>query len=107
MVLQGSKELYNEVFEKFDHQKGDGWTDVDVRPFRSRLSHLSNFIADSSRPLLPQSYHHTPEMLDWLVNEKGCVWHKVCANAGDLILWDSVRFFSVFLLFSKFLRSSR
>ncbi|KAL7409791.1 hypothetical protein BDY24DRAFT_195714 [Mrakia frigida] len=64
MVLQGSKELFNEVFEKFDHQKGEGWTDID-------------------------SYHHTPEMLDWLVNEKGCVWHKVCADAGDLILWDS------------------
>lgn len=58
-------QLYNEVFAKFSHQMpADGWTDVD-------------------------SYHHTPEMLDWLVNEKGCTWHKVCAGPGDLILWDS------------------
>lgn len=28
-------------------------------------------------------------MLEWMINEKGCYWEKVCADPGDLILWDS------------------
>nr|AOR51877.1 phytanoil-CoA dioxygenase [Phaffia rhodozyma] len=65
MVLRGSKELYNECFDRFAHQRpAEGWTPLD-------------------------SYHHTPEMLEWMIKEKGCTWHKVEAPAGSVILWDS------------------
>jgi hypothetical protein len=56
---------FNECFARFDHQKPEGgWT-------------------------LADSYHHTPEMIDWMIKDKGCYWEKVVAGPGDLILWDS------------------
>lgn len=66
MVLQGSSQHYNELFAKFAHlMPAEGWTTENWFP-------LSN-----------------PEMVDWLINDKGCSWHKVCAPEGSLILWDS------------------
>ena len=34
-------------------------------------------------------HNHTPEQLQWL-EEHGAKWVKVCAEPGDLLLWDSV-----------------
>ncbi|KAL8279769.1 hypothetical protein RQP46_007864 [Phenoliferia psychrophenolica] len=36
----------------------------------------------------PEWYGFTPAGLDWL-KSKGCVWTKVTAGPGDLIVWDS------------------
>ncbi|KAJ1324214.1 phytanoyl-CoA hydroxylase [Microdochium nivale] len=36
----------------------------------------------------PEWYGITAEGMDWLKN-KGCEWVKICAEPGDLILWDS------------------
>lgn len=87
MVLKGSKEVrytssllylsrpklnflplfqhYNECFEKFAHlEPKEGWT-------------------------LEDNYVHDERMIEWLINKKGCTWHKVCCPEGGLILWDS------------------
>lgn len=64
MVLNGSFPLYKELFEVFDHQKPEGGWSIN------------------------DTYHHTPEMLEWLY-ARGCTWTHVDASAGDLILWDS------------------
>lgn len=34
-------------------------------------------------------HDHTPEQIQWLVDH-GCQYHKVTAEPGDLLLWDSV-----------------
>lgn len=66
MVLSGSSAHYAELFERFSHlEPAEGWPTADWYP----MSH--------------------PEMIEWLINEKGCKWHKVCAPEGSLILWDS------------------
>lgn len=66
MVLRGSSKLYAELFDAFDDVKpSDGWNIID-------------------------RHDHTPEQIDWLLAH-GCVWEKVCAEPGDLLLWDSVR----------------
>ncbi|KAK4954199.1 hypothetical protein LTR10_007628 [Elasticomyces elasticus] len=36
----------------------------------------------------PEWFGFTAEGMKWL-EEKGCVWEKVCAEPGDLLLWDS------------------
>jgi hypothetical protein len=65
MVLKGSSKLYAELFEAFDDVKPlDGWNTID-------------------------RHDHTPEQIEWLL-QHGCVWEKVCAEPGDLLLWDSV-----------------
>lgn len=65
MVLKGSSALYAEMFEAFDDVKPpQGWSTID-------------------------RHDHTPEQLQWLVDH-GCEWEKVCAQPGDLLLWDSV-----------------
>lgn len=65
MVLERSNLYYKELWEKFDHKKGpDGWHTWDQQ-------------------------NVDEEMCDWLVNEKGCKYVKVCAEPGDLLLWDS------------------
>ncbi|EIW66566.1 hypothetical protein TREMEDRAFT_34783 [Tremella mesenterica DSM 1558] len=64
LVLKGSKQLYEEFFRAFDHQKPEGgWPTID-------------------------RYDHTPEQNQWFI-DRGCEWVKVCANPGDLVLWDS------------------
>ena len=66
MVLERSNLYYKELWDKFDHKKGpDGWHSWDQQ-------------------------NVDEEMCDWLVNEKGCKYVKVCADPGDLLLWDSV-----------------
>lgn len=64
--MKGSRPLFKELFETFakDAPEG-GWHSRDV-------------------------YVFTEEHLAWF-ESKGCTWHKVCAEPGDLILWDSVR----------------
>lgn len=65
MVLKGSSALYSQLFEAFDDVKPpQGWSKID--------QHL-----------------HTPEQIQWLLDH-GCEWEKVCAEPGDLLLWDSV-----------------
>ena len=67
MVLKGSSSLYAEMFEAFDNVKPPlGWNTID-------------------------RHDHTPQQIEWLL-EHGCVWEKVCAEPGDLLLWDSVSF---------------
>jgi hypothetical protein len=66
MVLDGSSAHYAELFVKFAHlMPAGGWNTMDWYQINE------------------------PAMLDWLINEKGCKWHKVCAPEGSLILWDS------------------
>lgn len=36
----------------------------------------------------PEWYGFTDAGMQWL-KDHGCEWHKVCAEAGDLIVWDS------------------
>lgn len=66
MVLDGSNALYSELWQHFDHKKGEkGWNKWEQQ-----------FLDE--------------EMCQWL-ESKGCKWVKVCAQSGDLLLWDSVR----------------
>ncbi|ORX40001.1 hypothetical protein BD324DRAFT_679068 [Kockovaella imperatae] len=62
MVLKGSSALYKELWRAFDEHIG-GWNKHD-------------------------RHDHTPEQIQWLLDH-GCEWHKVCADPGDLLLWDS------------------
>jgi hypothetical protein len=64
-VLKGSKALYTQLWEAFEHQKPEGGWNVHDR------------------------HDHTPEQIQWLLDH-GCEWYKVCAEPGDLLLWDSV-----------------
>lgn len=65
MVLKGSSALYAKMFEAFDDVKPEkGWNVID-------------------------RHDHTPEQIQWLIDH-GCEWEKVCAEPGDLLLWDSV-----------------
>lgn len=65
MVLKGSSALYAQLFEAFDDVKPEaGWNVID-------------------------RHDHTPEQIQWLIDH-GCEWEKVCAEPGDLLLWDSV-----------------
>ena len=69
-VLIGSRPLYAELFEVFKKDRPEGgWSDRDVYVFKE--DHLAWF------------------------EEKGCTWHKICANPGDLLLWDSVSGFEL------------
>ncbi|KUL89261.1 hypothetical protein ZTR_03711 [Talaromyces verruculosus] len=63
-VFEGSSALYTELWKQFDHKKGEkGWN--------------------------PQAFQFIDdEMAQWL-ESKGCKWIKVCAEPGDLLLWDS------------------
>ncbi|GFZ49267.1 hypothetical protein JCM24511_07386 [Saitozyma sp. JCM 24511] len=64
MVLKGSAALYSQLFDAFDDVKPErGWNKID-------------------------RHNHTPEQLQWFY-DNGCEWHKVCAQPGDLLLWDS------------------
>ncbi|ETS76807.1 hypothetical protein PFICI_12194 [Pestalotiopsis fici W106-1] len=64
MVFDGSNRLYEELWEHFDHKKGEkGWNTWEQQ-----------FLDE--------------EMCAWL-ESKGCKWVKVCAGPGDLLLWDS------------------
>lgn len=64
-MFEGSSALYTELWKHFDHKKGEtGWN-----------TEAFQFIDD--------------EMSQWL-ESKGCKWIKVCAEPGDLLLWDSV-----------------
>jgi hypothetical protein len=65
MLLKGSMELYAELFAAFEDRKPErGWNTRD-------------------------RHDHTDEQIQWLV-DRGCTWEKVCAEPGDLLLWDSV-----------------
>lgn len=65
MVLEGSSQYYAELWQHFDHKKGDnGWNAWEQQ-----------FLDE--------------EMCAWL-ESKGCKWVKVCCEPGDLLLWDSV-----------------
>ncbi|KAI5922992.1 hypothetical protein F4810DRAFT_233025 [Camillea tinctor] len=64
MVLDGSTKYYTELWEHFDYKKGEnGWN-----------SWAQQKVDE--------------EMCQWL-ESKGCKWVKVCAEPGDLLLWDS------------------
>ncbi|WVQ79354.1 hypothetical protein IAT38_001451 [Cryptococcus sp. DSM 104549] len=64
MVVKGSMQLYKELWEAFDDvQPPGGWNKGD-------------------------RHDHTPEQMQWLMDQ-GCEYHKVCAEPGDLLLWDS------------------
>ena len=64
-VLKGSSALYTQLYEEFEDRKPDGgWNKHD-------------------------RHDHTPEQIQWLIDH-GCEYHKVCAEPGDLLLWDSV-----------------
>jgi hypothetical protein len=64
-VLKGSSALYTQLFEAFEDKKpADGWNKHD-------------------------RHDHTPEQIQWLMDH-GCEYHKVTADPGDLLLWDSV-----------------
>ncbi|OAA63402.1 Phytanoyl-CoA dioxygenase [Niveomyces insectorum RCEF 264] len=64
MVLDGSTKYYTELWEHFDHKKpAAGWNTW-------------------AQQLVDE------EMVAWL-ESKGCKWVKVCAEPGDLLLWDS------------------
>jgi hypothetical protein len=65
MVLKGSSALYGDLFDAFD----------DVKPERGWMTR--------------DRHDYTPEQLQWFIDH-GCEWHKVCAQPGDLLLWDSV-----------------
>ncbi|CAK7213977.1 hypothetical protein SEUCBS140593_002031 [Sporothrix eucalyptigena] len=64
MVLDGSSKYYTELWEHFDHKKPEGgWNE--------------------------RAYQNVDaEMCQWL-ESKGCKWVKICAQPGDLMLWDS------------------
>ena len=65
IVLKGSSALYSELYEAFEDKKPEGgWNTKD-------------------------RHDHTQEQLQWLY-DRGCKWEKVCAEPGDLLLWDSV-----------------
>lgn len=65
LVLQGSSSYYTELWEHFDHKKGpNGWNSWAMQMVDEEMCH-------------------------WL-ESKGCKWVKVCAQPGDLMLWDSV-----------------
>lgn len=66
MVFEGSSACYTELWQHFDHKKGEkGWS--------------------------TWAYQSVDEdMCQWL-EARGCKWTKVCAEPGDLLLWDSVR----------------
>lgn len=65
MVLDGSSKYYTELWEHFDYKKPEnGWNSWAFQ------------LVDE-------------EMCSWL-ESKGCKWVKVCAQPGDLMLWDSV-----------------
>jgi hypothetical protein len=67
MVLKGSSALYPQLFEAFENVKPrGGWNIID-------------------------RHDHTAEQIQWLIDH-GCAWEKVCAEPGDLLLWDSVSF---------------
>lgn len=67
-VLEGSHAVYAELWEAFEHQKPEGgWNKHD-------------------------RHDHTPEQVQWLLDH-GCKWVKVCAEPGDLLLWESVSAF--------------
>ncbi|OAA65645.1 Phytanoyl-CoA dioxygenase [Niveomyces insectorum RCEF 264] len=64
MVLEGSSQYYNELWDRFDHKKpAEGWHEW-------------------------AQQNVDEEMCQWL-ESKGCKWVKVCAEPGDLLLWDS------------------
>ncbi|GAD97196.1 hypothetical protein ANI_1_2256104 [Paecilomyces variotii No. 5] len=64
MVLEGSNRFYTELWQHFDHKKGEtGWNTWEQQ-----------FLDE--------------DMCEWL-ESKGCKWVKVCAQPGDLLLWDS------------------
>ncbi|KAI8169755.1 hypothetical protein K4K49_010908 [Colletotrichum sp. SAR 10_70] len=64
MVLEGSSKYYAELWQHFDHKKGEnGWNTWEQQ-----------FLDE--------------EMCSWL-ESKGCKWVKVCCEPGDLLLWDS------------------
>ncbi|KAI9638809.1 uncharacterized protein MKK02DRAFT_31126 [Dioszegia hungarica] len=64
MVLKGSSALYTQLFEAFEDKKpAEGWNKHD-------------------------RHDHTPEQIQWLMDH-GCEYHKVTAEPGDLLLWDS------------------
>lgn len=63
-MMKGSRTHFEELFNAFErHKPKEGWSTRDVYVFNE-------------------------EQLAWLAL-KGCVWHKINANPGDLILWDS------------------
>ncbi|OJZ85436.1 hypothetical protein ASPFODRAFT_165485 [Aspergillus luchuensis CBS 106.47] len=64
MVFEGSSACYTELWQHFDHKKGEkGWS--------------------------TWAYQSVDEdMCQWL-EARGCKWTKVCAEPGDLLLWDS------------------
>jgi len=65
MVMMGSRMLFNKLFETFAEDMPEGgWSQNDVYVFSDKQQ-------------------------EWLLDQ-GCKWHKVCADPGDLILWDSV-----------------
>lgn len=64
-VLRGSSALYTQLFDAFEDKKPEGgWNKHD-------------------------RHDHTPEQIQWLIDH-GCEYHKVTAEPGDLLLWDSV-----------------
>lgn len=65
MVLSGSSTYYTELWRQFDHKKPEGGWNA------AALQYVDE------------------EMCQWL-ESKGCKWIKVCAEPGDLLLWDSV-----------------
>jgi hypothetical protein len=63
--LKGSSALYTQLYEAFEDKKPEGgWNKHD-------------------------RHDHTPEQIQWLIDH-GCEYHKVTADPGDLLLWDSV-----------------
>jgi hypothetical protein len=68
MVLKGSSALYSQLYDEFEDKKPEGgWNKHD-------------------------RHDHTPEQIQWLIDH-GCEYHKVTADPGDLLLWDSVSTF--------------
>jgi hypothetical protein len=69
MVLKGSSALYSQLYDGFEDKKPEGgWNKHD-------------------------RHDHTPEQIQWLIDH-GCEYHKVTADPGDLLLWDSVSAFT-------------
>lgn len=65
MILEGSSSFYSELWQRFGHKQGEnGWS-------KAAFQYVDE------------------EMCQWL-ESKGCKWTKVCAQPGDLLLWDSV-----------------
>ncbi|PWY95919.1 hypothetical protein BO94DRAFT_530660 [Aspergillus sclerotioniger CBS 115572] len=63
-VLEGSNALYTQLWQHFDHKKGEkGWNTLEYEMLDD-------------------------DMTQWL-EQQGCKWVKVCCNPGDLLLWDS------------------